>query len=106
MLELFSRLSPADLAVVLTVVPVIGLGLLFIVLVAVAKLIARYHERQLATSLILEMLDRGMSADDIVRVLSAAGLEDRREELLSLRQRLRQKLSRLLSAPAKPSPRA
>jgi len=104
MVEILSRLGGGQLADVLTLTVLVGLGLVMGVVITVATLIAQYHERQLATSLILEMLDRGMSAEDIVRVLSAAGLKGRQEKLASLRQRLRQRLSTLGSEPAKPTP--
>jgi hypothetical protein len=103
MLELLSKIDPDALAAVI----IMTAGLAFAALVGLTSLISvnlrRYHERQLATSLILEMLDRGMTTDDIVRVLSAAGMHDQQEEIFSLRQRLRQKLTRLVGDPAKPA---
>jgi len=74
----------------------------------VAHHLRRYHERQLVTSLILEMLERGMTTEDIARVLSAADLQDQQDELFAWQQRLggrlRQKLGRR-SGPEPPSPK-
>jgi hypothetical protein len=106
MVELLSRLNPGDLTAVLTVTVMVALGIVAVVARLIADGVRRHHERELATSLVLEMLDRGMTADDIVRVLSAAGLEDRGDELASLRNRVRQKLGRALPAATVAPPKA
>jgi len=75
MIELLSRLHPSDLAAVLSM---LAAGLL-VGLVALAALIIRavqrYREHQIASSVVLEMLDRGIAAEEIVAVLKAMGLE-------------------------------
>ena len=76
MIELLSRLNPSDLAMVLTV-PAVGLVVGVIALAAlVIRAIQRYREHQIAASVVVEMLERGMTAEDIVAVLKAIGLEE------------------------------
>ena len=54
-------------------------GLTVGLVVAVTALVThawqRVRQRQMAASLILEMLDRGMSADEMAQVLQAAGMD-------------------------------
>ena len=101
MLELLSKLRSDDLVAVWVVTVLVGSLMVLAAIYFVAHHLRRYHERQLVTSLILEMLDRGMTTDEIVRVLSAADLQDQQDELSAWQQRLggrpRQKLSRRLS---------
>jgi hypothetical protein len=76
MMELLSRLRPSDLAAVLSI---LGSGLL-VGAVALTALIIRavqkHREHQIASSVVLEMLDRGIAVEEIVAVLKAMGLED------------------------------
>ena len=75
MIELLSRLAPSDLAVVLCV-PAMALVVGLIVLTArIIIAIQRYHERRVAASLVLDMLDRGISPQEIEGVLKAMGAE-------------------------------
>ena len=94
MLEVLSKLRSDDLVAVLVVTVLFGSCMLVGAIGIIATAVRRYHARQLATSLILEMLDRGMTADEIVRILTAAGMQDQQDDLSSVRQRLRQKLTR------------
>jgi hypothetical protein len=77
-----SRLDPDNLTAVFTIGMMMCLGLVAVVAGVTAKTIEKYHTRQLAVTLIQDMLDRGMPAEDIVRILSAAGLEDMRHKML------------------------
>jgi hypothetical protein len=104
MLDLLSKMRSEDLATTLIAIVAVSAVVVGVLIRLIVYSVRRYRERQLATTLILEMLDRGMTADDIVRVLSAAGLEDRGEEVMSLRERLRQRLGRSTSTPAKATP--
>jgi hypothetical protein len=108
MLELLSKLKSDDLVGAYVVTFLVGAVLLVFVVSIVAQHLRRYHERQLVTSLILEMLERGMTTEEIARVLSAADLQDQQDELFAWQQRLggrlRQKLGRRL-APEPPRPK-
>lgn len=89
--DLLSRLDGEEL-----MVATIVLGALIMVIVVVAVRIGaevwlRLRERQLATSVILEMLDRQIPVDEIERVLKAAGFGDRGTGLSAL---LRSRLTR------------
>jgi hypothetical protein len=89
MVELLSRLSPGDLAVVLCVPPVI----LVVMLVPLTKVVAdtwrKYREREMATSIVLEMLVQGMQADEITRVLKAAGMKDDQQHVSALERKFK-----------------
>jgi hypothetical protein len=99
--ELLSRVSSGDLTMLLAMALVIVGPILAVVALFTVKGLWQHRQRQLATSLILEMLDRGMTADDIVHVLAAAGLEDRPDELLARRRRVQAQLGEQQSEPAK-----
>jgi hypothetical protein len=79
MSELLLRMHPDSLIGILVVTLMFGLPIVASLAYFISQGIRRYHERHLAATLIMEMLERGMSADDVVRVLSAAGLENREE---------------------------
>jgi hypothetical protein len=105
MWQVLSRLSTADLAMVLTLGIMFGVGGLIAVTMIITQCVRRHYKQQMVTSLILDMLDRGMSADDIVRVLSAVGMQEEADEAASAPQGLQKVLSRLRPKTAKtPSP--
>ena len=86
MVEILSRLSPGELPVVLC------LGLLAVVacVIGVAGIVAgslrRYRERKLATSVVLEMLNRRMPFDQIRDVILAMDMEDDLDRACTLRR--------------------
>lgn len=76
MIELLSRLHPSDLAAMLSMLA-IGLLVGAAALTAlIIRAVQRYRERQIASSVVLEMLDRGIAPEEIIAVLKAKGLED------------------------------
>ena len=87
MVELLSRLDGEELMVGIVTIGV----LVTVIVVATASIVAatwvRLRERQLAASVILEMLDQQMSVDEIERVLKAAGFGDRGTPLSELLQK-------------------
>jgi sulfite reductase beta subunit-like hemoprotein len=87
MFELLSRFSPGELAIVLCV----PLVVLVAVLVPLARVVTdtwrKYRERELATSLVLEMLVQGMGSEEITRVLEAADMEDHQEHVSALKRK-------------------
>jgi hypothetical protein len=93
MVEVLSKINGGDLATVFIVVPLMLAGLIAVLVIGIAQILRRYYERRMATTVILEMLDRGMPTEDIVRVLTAAGLEDKPERQNILLERLRQKFA-------------
>lgn len=80
MLELLSRLYPADLATLLTVISVALLGGLVLIVAQIIRGINRYREREIAAAVVAEMLDRGIASEEIIAVLKAMGLEAKSEE--------------------------
>ncbi|MHB1034078.1 MAG: hypothetical protein ACYC35_08410 [Pirellulales bacterium] len=73
MVEVLSRVNGGDLAMIL-VFAILGLSVgVFGLLGAVVACVRRYRERQQAAAIILDMLDRGITPDEIARVLQAAG---------------------------------
>ena len=86
MVEILSRLSPGELPVVLC------LGLLAMVacVIGVTKIVAgawrRYRERKLATSVVLEMLNRRMPFEQIRDVVLAMDMEDSLDRACTLRR--------------------
>lgn len=76
MVEILSWLSPGELPVVLC----LGLLAMVVCVIGVARIIARslrrYWERKLATSLVLEMLNRRMPFEQIRDVILAMDMED------------------------------
>jgi len=75
MVELLSRLSPSDLTVVL-IVPTVGLVVGVVALAAlVIRAVERYREREIAASLVSEMLAHGVAPQEIVSILKAMGLD-------------------------------
>lgn len=75
MLELLSRLYPADLATLLTIVSVACLGGLVLIVAQIIRGVNRYREREIAAAVVAEMLDRGIASGEIIAVLKAMGLE-------------------------------
>jgi hypothetical protein len=73
-----NRMNPGDLTGVFFLGGMMAVGLVVSLTAMITQLIQKHHTRQTADSLIRDMLDRGVAPDDIVRILSAAGLEDSR----------------------------
>ena len=86
MVEILSRLSPGELPVVLC----LGLLAVVVCVIGVAKVMAgawrRYRERKLATSVVLEMLNRQMPFDQIRDVVLAMDMEDSLDRACTLRR--------------------
>jgi hypothetical protein len=86
MADILSRLSPAELPVVLC----LGLLAVVVCVIGVARIVAgslrRYRERQLATSVVLEMLNRQMPFDQIRDVILAMDMEDNLDRACTLRR--------------------
>jgi pilus assembly protein TadC len=101
MWEVLSRCSGDELVAIW----ILGLGSLVMGLIAMTTIITqsvrRHYKQQMVTSLILEMLDRGMSAEDIVRILSAVGMQEEAGEAASTPQGFQKLLSRLRPKPVK-----
>jgi hypothetical protein len=76
MFEVLSRLTPGDLAAVLVVVSMIVVVGLVSVISVVVTAIQRQREREVAASVVSEMLDRGAAPQDIVAVLKAMGSDE------------------------------
>ena len=75
MLEILTRLSAADLAIVLVVTTsVLGAGLITLASQIISA-VRRYREREIASLVIIEMLHRGVAPQEIIGVLNAMGLE-------------------------------
>ncbi len=95
MIDVLSRVPPGDLEDVLIVVAVVLavglLGLAGLIILAVQ----RYREREIAASVVADMLDRGIAPQEIIAVLKAMRLEaspgqrwrGRLNELLGKRER-------------------
>ncbi len=99
MIELLSRLTPSDLAMVLCVPAVVLVVGLVALTSQIIRAVQKHRERQIASSVVLEMLERGIAAEEIVAVLKAMGLEDPQG------RRFGGRLRQLLSASAdKPAP--
>jgi hypothetical protein len=104
MLELLSKLKSDDLVAVWVITVLFGSLLLVFAISIVAQNVRRYYERQLVTSLILEMLEHGLSTEEITRVLSAADLHDQHDELSAWKQRLGSRLRQKLGRSGRPEP--
>jgi hypothetical protein len=74
--SVFSRMTGDELTVVLIIgtIAVVG-GIVFLTRIIVSA-VQRHHGRMVASSVVAEMLDRGMAPQDIVAILKAMGLED------------------------------
>ena len=87
MVEILSRLPAGELPVVLC----LGLLAMVVCVIGLANIVAnawrRYQERKLATSVVLEMLNRQMSFDQIRDVVLAMDMEDSLDRALTLGQR-------------------
>jgi hypothetical protein len=83
----------------LTAVFVVGMMLCFALVISLAAiitdLIQKHRKRELVVRLVQDMLDRGIAPDDVVRILSAAGLENMGHRMLD-------KLGKLVSGAAAP----
>lgn len=76
MVEILSRLSGGDLTVVLLLPTVfLIIGLVLVTGIGI-KGYQHYRERQIASTVVVEMLDHGMTCEEIVAVLKAMGLEE------------------------------
>lgn len=86
MTEILSRLNGEELMVGTVVLGMLVFGIVIVVTKVVADAWVGLRERQLATSVILEMLDQRISADEIERLLKAAGFGNRGSWLSELRE--------------------
>ncbi|NLS93572.1 MAG: hypothetical protein GXX96_15545 [Planctomycetaceae bacterium] len=101
MLELLSRLSPSDLAVVLLVPAVTLVAGVIIISALIIRAVQRNRERETAAAVVAEMLDRGIATEEIIAVLKAMGLEGSPDpRLTTLRQRRDALLKRVTSSTA------
>jgi hypothetical protein len=73
--ELITKFQPDELIGLVAVVLGIPAGVIFLVTAIVSGHIRRYRERQLAADLIHDLADRGMSAEEIERVVRASAIE-------------------------------
>ncbi len=87
MVEILSRLPPGELPVVLC----LGILAAVVCVIGAIKIVAgawgQYRERELATTVVLEMLNRQMPFDQIRDVISAMDMEDSLDPALTLRLR-------------------
>jgi cell division protein FtsL len=73
--DFLSRIDSEELVALAAVVLAILAGIIIAVTSIISTQIRRYRERQLSADLAQDMLDRGMSADEIAQVLRAAAIE-------------------------------
>ena len=69
--EWFTTLQPGDRLPVIIVGMTMGAFALVVIVTVVAGTVYKMHKNRLADSLKRELLERGMSADEIVTVISA-----------------------------------
>jgi len=84
MWEVLSQLSGDELLALLVVAMIILLGLI----VSCVAAWQTHREREMAVTIIQDMLDQGLSSDQIERVLKAAGFGSRSTRAHSVRERL------------------
>ena len=80
MVELLSRLNPADLTTVLIVLAALIVVGVVGVTAQVIRAIHRHRERETAAAVVAEMLDRNIAPQEIIAVLKAMGLEGTAEK--------------------------
>ena len=73
--DFLSRIPSGDIVAVAAIVLGISAGIIIAVTSIISTQIRRYRERRLSADLAQDMLDRGMSADEIAQVLRAAAIE-------------------------------
>lgn len=81
--QLLSRLDSGQLTIVLVVAAVMSVSLVIGVTSVIAHAWRSVRERQMAISIVVEMLEQGMSAEEVVRVLQAAGTEKQSDRVLA-----------------------
>lgn len=72
--ELFSKFDPDEIIALSAVVLGISAGIIISVTAIICGAVRRYRERQLAADLIHALADRGMSAEEIERVVQASAI--------------------------------
>ena len=88
MVELLSKCNGEELILLVAVAGGLMIGLPIAVTAIVSQCWQRVRERQMATSIVLEMLDLGHPADDIVKVLGAASLEKQTDRVAAAKSRI------------------
>jgi hypothetical protein len=88
MQELFSKFSGDDLIGLVAVGGGLMIGLIIAVTAIIAQSWQRVRERQMANTIVLEMLDQGHSAEDIVKVLGAASMEKQTDRVAAAKSRI------------------
>lgn len=75
MTEILSRVSPGDMAAVI-IVPILAIaGVLAMLAILIVTAVQHYREREIAATVVMEMLERGLGTEEIIAVLKAMGLE-------------------------------
>jgi len=75
LVELLSKFDPDEIIGLSAVVLGISAGIIISVTAIICGAVRRYRERQLAADLIHALAERGMSAEEIERVVQASALE-------------------------------
>ena len=76
MWDVLLKLTSGDLAVVITLACFLAFSGVVSVTIVIAQNWRKHYQGEMATTVVLEMLERGMSADEIKGVLKAMGMED------------------------------
>ncbi|MCX7425492.1 MAG: hypothetical protein NTW96_07695 [Planctomycetia bacterium] len=100
MIDVLSRMSPSDLPIVLTVPVILLGGMLTAVIVYAITAFQRHREKDLATTLVLEMLDRGIPPAEIAAILKTMGLDQPPEGRTSRLRLILRSRGRSASEPA------
>ena len=87
--ELISKFEPGEFIALAAVVLGISAGIIALVTAIISVAIGRYRERQLTADLIHSLADRGMSAEEIERLVRASAIG----KLNDLRQLIAQRLA-------------
>ena len=81
MIDVLSRMSSQDLPTVITISIIFLGGMLTAVTIYAITAFQRHREKDLATTLVLEMLDRGIPPAEIAAILETMGLDQPPEGL-------------------------
>jgi hypothetical protein len=87
--DFLSQTNSENLVALAAIVLGISAGTIIAVTAIISTQIRQYRERRLSAELAQDMLDRGMSAEEIAQVLRAAAIESSEG---SLRQQLRARI--------------
>ncbi len=71
--QLISKLQPSDIIPVVAMAMVFGTALIGVIAAVIAGTVHRFREQQLRADLIRELVERGLSADEIERLVRATG---------------------------------